>query len=68
MKSSERHSQNVAGLRALPAPQRPAEYQHVSVKHNYFVTETNLLKIKEATAKIGRRYSFDDNGGGYQGL
>jgi hypothetical protein len=68
MKSNERHSQSVAGLRALPAPQRPADYQQASLKHNYYVTESNLLKMKETTAKISRRYSFDDNGGGYQGL
>ncbi|MGN6163886.1 MAG: hypothetical protein ACTHOF_05025 [Flavisolibacter sp.] len=68
MKSGERHSQNVTGLRALPASQRPVEYQHVSIKHNHFATETNLLQMKETTAKISRRYSFDDNGGGYLGL
>lgn len=27
-----------------------------------------LLHQNHQAAKIGRRYSFDDNGGGYQGL
>jgi hypothetical protein len=29
---------------------------------------TNLLTGNEASQKVRRRYSFDDNGGGYLGL
>lgn len=68
MKSNERHSQNIIGLRALPVPERAVEQQQASLKHIYYATETSLFKINETTAKISRRYSFDDNGGGYQGL
>jgi hypothetical protein len=29
---------------------------------------TTAVIYQQSSSKIGRRYSFDDNGGGYQGL
>ena len=39
------------------SPLRPSENREKTAKQS-----------QELTSKIGRRYSFDDNGGGYQGL
>jgi len=43
-------------------PQTSQSVHNPSVKHPRFIKDT------EQHSKIGRRYSFDDNGGGYQGL
>jgi hypothetical protein len=42
--------------------------QTSSRKYGNSLKEYGALKVKEEASKIGRRYSFDDNGGGYQGL
>lgn len=32
------------------------------------IMEYSAMKFYELSQRIGRRFSFDDNGGGYQGL
>lgn len=69
MKNHERNSDNNATLTlSLPlVNQWQKDYKASSASLNFFA-EINWSKIKEASARISRRYSFDDNGGGYQGL
>ena len=39
----------------------------IPVKTN-FEPKSSILNGNDASHKLGRRYSFDDNGGGYLGL
>ena len=43
------------------------QLETIPVKRN-FDQSTNLLNGNDASQKVRRRYSFDDNGGGYLGL
>jgi len=36
--------------------------------NNFRIMEYTAIKFNELSQRIGRRFSFDDNGGGYQGL
>jgi hypothetical protein len=36
--------------------------------NNFRIMEFTAMKFNELSQRIGRRFSFDDNGGGYQGL
>ena len=46
----------------------PNYHEIPSRKFSYSFNEVHELAVREETLKIGRRFSFDDNGGGYQGL
>ena len=37
-------------------------------KNSFKIMEFTAMKFNELSQRIGRRFSFDDNGGGYQGL
>lgn len=70
MKSSERYQENGAGERNVVATETLHITYHSTLSNKYSHPK-NLAATKlteEETLKIGRRYSFDDNGGGYQGL
>jgi hypothetical protein len=43
------------------------QLETIPVKRN-FDQVSNLLNVNDASHKVRRRYSFDDNGGGYLGL
>ena len=68
MKGNKRRQQNGAEERAtaLAEPQ-PSYYSTPSNAYNYSMTLI-ASKLIDESLKISRRYSFDDNGGGYQGL
>jgi len=69
MKNNKRHSESSTELMTLtPDTLRVAYKKSVSDTYTYTVSDLLALKAKEETSKIGRRYSFDDNGGGYEGL
>jgi hypothetical protein len=36
--------------------------------NSFNIMEFTAMKFNELSQRIGRRFSFDDNGGGYQGL
>jgi hypothetical protein len=36
--------------------------------NGFKLMEYTTMKFNELSQQIGRRFSFDDNGGGYQGL
>jgi len=36
--------------------------------NNFRIMEFTAMKFNELSQRISRRFSFDDNGGGYQGL
>jgi hypothetical protein len=36
--------------------------------NSFKIMEYTAMKFNELSQRIGRRFSFDDNGGGYQGL
>jgi hypothetical protein len=36
--------------------------------NNFRIMEYTTMKFNELSQRIGRRFSFDDNGGSYQGL
>jgi hypothetical protein len=40
----------------------------VSLNIRYEVSKTEPIQVMDENTKIIRRHSFDDNGGGYQGL
>jgi hypothetical protein len=46
----------------------PAQLDKVSTSEKDFNVEKALVFLQEAKSKITRRYTFDDNGGGYEGL
>ncbi len=67
MKSNDRHPQTGTEARAIADP---ADFMHNPAKakpYSYSLMELSA-KMNEEGQKLGRRYSFDDNGGGYQGL
>jgi hypothetical protein len=69
MKRNERHQQNGVEERAVVSTET-LHLDHYSAQLNtysYSMTVAATRQIEE-NLKIGRRYSFDDNGGGYQGL
>ncbi|GEM_PF-5506329 len=69
MKNNKRPSESSTELMTLtPDTLRVAYKKSASDSYTYSVSDLLALKAKEETLKVGRRYSFDDNGGGYQGL
>lgn len=69
MSSSNRHPER--GVRENTLTRREHESSAFSpttkaIHHSNH--HARVLKELEQTSKIGRRFSFDDNGGGYQGL
>lgn len=67
MKSNERHPKTGTEARAIADP---VNFTHNSAKskpYRYSLMELSV-KMNEEGLRLGRRYSFDDNGGGYQGL
>jgi len=69
MKSSKRPTESSAEVRVLIS-ENPLHiaYYETSFTAIYAVPELKAVKNQEVNAKLGRRFSFDDNGGGYQGL
>ncbi|MGZ3839056.1 MAG: hypothetical protein ACXVMS_03515 [Flavisolibacter sp.] len=70
MKSTEKHVETHQGARLLSIPfVRPGkEGIKGLIKTPVYLTENSFSSLREMSARISRRYSFDDNGGGYQGL
>jgi hypothetical protein len=70
MSTTNRHPER--NVRENPLSRRESEPNAVphttKTVHNNAGHHARVLKDLEQTTKIGRRYSFDDNGGGYQGL
>ncbi|HJW18590.1 MAG TPA: hypothetical protein VJ499_15780 [Flavisolibacter sp.] len=70
MKNINSQQPAVAPARALTI----TEFLHSSYpemengSHNFKIMEYTVMKFNELSQRIGRRFSFDDNGGGYQGL
>jgi hypothetical protein len=70
MSTTNRHPER--SVREKPLSRRESEpnmFPHTDkTGHNNAVHHARVLKDLEQTTKIGRRHSFDDNGGSYQGL
>jgi hypothetical protein len=69
MESNKRNTGDSLQATILVKDSSPVKYRHTaSGKYSYSSNELRVSKAIEESLKIGRRYSFDDNGGGYQGL
>jgi len=69
MKREERHPDQGVEARAIASTALNLSYNANKWEaYSYSAIELGVLKINEEGLKIGRRFSFDDNGGGYQGL
>jgi len=68
MDNNTRHATSSAEPRNWDASNvQQFSYPNPSVETAYS-TMNMAAKLAELNNKIGRRYSFDDNGGGYEGL
>jgi hypothetical protein len=70
MKNHKRNTENGAGLQHLPMQNNLtfATQKNESANYTHSFSETLSSKVINENARVGRRFSFDDNGGGYQGL
>jgi hypothetical protein len=67
MKSNERHPEAGTEARTLSDTVNYTHHSAKSKPYSYSLMELSI-KMNEEGRKLGRRYSFDDNGGGYKGL
>lgn len=70
MKRSERRQEDGAGERNVVSTETShfAYHSTLSDAPGSAMIATVAVRMEKEALKIGRRYSFDDNGGGYQGL
>jgi hypothetical protein len=69
MKRNERHPDQGVEARAIASTTLNLSYNPNQWEgYSYSTMELSVLKMNEDGLKIGRRFSFDDNGGSYQGL
>ena len=67
MKSNERHPETGTEARTLSDTVNRTHNAAKAKPFSYSLMEISI-KMNEEGLKLGRRYSFDDNGGGYKGL
>ncbi|HYK55142.1 MAG TPA: hypothetical protein VEV15_01600 [Flavisolibacter sp.] len=67
MKSNEGHPETRAEARTIADTVNFTNSSAKPKPYNYSLMEISI-RMNEEGQKLGRRYSFDDNGGGYKGL
>ncbi len=68
MKSIERTTEAKVEIRPGVSRSSGLNFQTTQPKVYHYVSSKQEPSKQKAMIKIDRRYSFDDNGGGYQGL